>query len=404
MRTPIHDFLRAYCALNSERCHMPGHKGVLNPHDITEINAEAISIIEQSELLAAELFGAGRTLFSCSGSTLSIFAMLTALVKNGAGKRIAATRGAHRSLIDAAILLDLDIAWNLDAANADAVFITSIDYYGNMTPVPKLKADTPVLVDNAHGAYLVFTENHPIRNGAAMVADSAHKTLPALTGAAYLHISKDYFTEERAKHAETSKCLFGTTSPSYLLLESLDLCNRHIALEKERALAAFDAVAGLKADLTQLGYALKSTDPLRITIDACQFGYSGRGLARELANRGVICEMCDDRYTILLFSTVTRAENTARVLVAMREIPRKSLIEPVSRECFELPEIAMRPRAAYFADKKTLPTAKAIGRVCAGVHVTVPPCVPLIMPGEIISSEIAAELERSGLREIDVVA
>jgi arginine/lysine/ornithine decarboxylase len=405
MTTPVHDFLRDYVQASLERAHMPGHKSGL---DITEIDG-AVDIIKESERNAAELFGAERTLFSCSGSTLAIFAMLSPF----AGKRITAVRGCHRSLTDAAILLDISLDWRTaetvltPASDSAAVFVTSIDYYGNefrLHPDAVSALGVPLLVDNAHGAYLVFTDRHPIRLGAAVCADSAHKTLPALTGAAYLHLNSEFGVRNR-EFAEAMS-LFGTSSPSYLILDSLDLCNRHIALEKERAHGAFAAVARLKSDLLNAGYSV-SGDMLRVTIDTNARGYTGADFAGELRGRGVICEMHEPQFAVLLFSTITEPANTRRVFAAMRDIPKRSAIAPVINPEFRIPNselTPLTPRSAYFAKKHLLPVSQAIGEIAAGVHVTIPPCAPLIIPGEVLTAEIAESLLRRGIEKIYVVS
>ena len=393
---------------------MPGHKGIIDRADITEVSG-AVDIIGESERNAAELFGASRTLFSCSGSSLCISAML-AFCKNGDTTRVAAMRGSHRSFIDSAILIGFDVDLFSPSCTPEeitacitpetaAVFVTSIDYYGNMCdiePIAKIcrGLNLPLLVDNAHGAYLVFTDLHPIKLGAAMSTDSAHKTLPALTGAAYLHLkcSPDYL-----KAAEDAMSLFGSSSPSYLILHSLDLCNKHIFEEKERALSAFDAVAKLKEDLGQIGYSLRKSDLLRITIDANAYGYSGADYAKELLNCGIVPEMCDFRYVILLFSTITQNKNTQRVFKAMKNIQKKQAIPADRTETLLNLSTALNPRKAYFSPKLTIPIRESVGRVCAGVHVTLPPCAPIVVPGEIISAEAVLLLEKCGISAIDVV-
>jgi len=384
METPFHDFLSGYAETNPERCHTPGHKGLLNPLDITEIDGIE-EPIKKSEKNAAELFGSAYSLYSCSGSTLAVFAMLASF----AGRRVTALRRVHRSLIDAAILLGIDIDWVFDGENLSekitartaAVFITSIDYYGRFTPVPKVSV--PVLADNAHGAYLAFTDLHPIKNGAAMSADSAHKTLPALTGAAYLHISNspsDYAYYENAKAA---MALLGTSSPSYLILDSLDLCNRHLAEEKKTARSAFDAVSELKKKLGESGFILTESDFLRVTIDTNAYGYKGADFSRELIKRGITPEMSDEQYAVLLFSTITESKNTERVYGALREIPRKTPII-IEKKPVIKPQTAMPPREAYFSPKKSVKLSEAAGLICAETRVVTPPGIPLIMPGEII--------------------
>ena len=216
MNTPICNFLEKYTGENRLRLHMPGHNGEV-PHDITEIfGADELyssdvsgGIIGTSEELAAGLFGAKKTCYSCGGSTLAIQTAL-ALLKARGCRRIAASRYSHRSLVSAAALLRLDIKWiypneylsanvaynSETLSGVDAVFITNIDYYGGTWKF--VKPSIPVLIDNAHGSYLKFGDKrkfgteyaHPLELGyPMMVAESAHKTLPVLTGGAYLHFA-----------------------------------------------------------------------------------------------------------------------------------------------------------------------------------------------------------------------
>ncbi|MCL1904135.1 MAG: PLP-dependent transferase [Oscillospiraceae bacterium] len=414
MKTPIHDFIGGYSVSDFERCHTPGHKGKHNKLDITEIHG-ATDIVQESERIAAELFKAGRTLFSCSGSTLAIFAMLAFC----ANRRVTAFRGTHRSFIDAAILLGFGVDWvytddcvseRINEQTA-AVFVTSVDYYGKIRDIKSIAktcdvAGVPLLVDNAHGAYLVFTDSHPIQLGAAMSADSAHKTLPTLTGAAYLHIAEKHI--ELADSAVKAMNLFGTSSPSYLILDSLDLCNLHIAHEKEKAKAAFSNVTDLKKRLAQIGYRLFESDLLRITIDTNAYGYSGDEYAVQLRNNGISCELYDSRRIILLFSTVTEKHNTERVYRAMYTIPQKK--EPAPLKTHEETEeklvrlnVCISPRDAYFSDKLTVDTTESAGRICAGVYAVTPPCAPIIVPGEVIDKKTATILKNNSFHKIDVI-
>ena len=237
MTTPIVDFVRRYAQFGTARLHMPGHKGQsllgCEPWDITEIRGadelyEAEGIIAQSEANATRLFGTAHTYYSTEGSSQCIRAMLC-LAMQGAprtGKRpvLLAARNAHKALLYAAALLDFDIRWlwpapedtgalcscpvtvqALSAALEElagqgrapfGVYLTSPDYLGGMQDIAALSAvcdahGVPLLVDNAHGAYLRFLPQncHPIAQGAAMCCDSAHKTLPVVTGGAYLHLS-----------------------------------------------------------------------------------------------------------------------------------------------------------------------------------------------------------------------
>lgn len=427
MLTPIHDFLAEYAAENALRCHMPGAKGKEYPFDITEIEGadslfESSGIIRRSEDEAARLFGAKRTLFSCGGSTLAIQTTLALAKAAGNGKnRIAAGRFSHKSLVSACALLGMEIDWiypaeclssELSAEEAEAainpqtaaVFAQSVDYYGGECDVEALARvckgrGVPLLVDNAHGAYKVFTGDHPLRRGASMTADSAHKTLPCITGGAYLHIADERFIP-RAKEI---MAVFGSSSPSYLILDSLDLCNRHIALEKERAKEAFSAVSTLKSKLSEAGIPLRKSDALRITADAREYGYSGFTLAQALRENGLECEYADSDYTVLLFSTITSAEECKRAFCAFERVEKKPALEksvpPVFRAKQEMPLAK-----AFFAAQELVPAGKATGRICGGIKAPCPPCVPPVMPGELITAEAAELLEYYGVREISAVA
>ena len=276
MDTPIVDFVRGYAQSGTSRLHMPGHKGQsllgFEPLDLTEIRGadelyEPEGIIAQSEANATRLFGTQHTYYSTEGSSQCIRAMLCLALQAAprTGKRpvLLAARNAHKALLYAAALLDFDIRWLWPAAeNAGAlcscpisaqmlttalqeltgqgstpfgVYVTSPDYLGGMQDIRALSAvcDTfgmPLLVDNAHGAYLRFLPGeplHPIALGAAMCCDSAHKTLPVVTGGAYLHLGENAPVQEEAA-VRGALALFGSTSPSYLILQSLDACNRQL--------------------------------------------------------------------------------------------------------------------------------------------------------------------------------
>ncbi len=419
--TPIHDFLEEYRKNDFTRCHMPGGKGRNYPYDITEIEGadslyESSGIIAESERNAAAIFGAEKTLYSCSGSTLAIQTMLALAAMSGK-KKVTAGRYSHKSLISTAVLMGLEIEWitpgeylsgRLEAkevaektdSGTAAVFITYTDYLGGICPIEEIaricaEKGVPLLADNAHGAYLTLLGLHPNQLGASMTADSAHKTLPALTGAAYLHICDKRFKEQ----SKRMMSLFGSSSPSYLILDSLDLCNRHLA--ENNADAVFEGVKNLKEALKGLGFMLKESDFLRITIDAAESGYSGIELAAMLRKNRVECEYSGKRYVVLLFSTVTRTEELERVFEAMRKIP---VLEPIkARESFILkPEQAVSCREAFFAPSETIKVSASCGRVCSGITAPCPPCVPLVMPGEIIDGECVEALKYYGEEDICV--
>ena len=153
---------------------------------------------------------------------------------------------------------------------------------------------SPLLVDNAHGAYLRFLSQncHPIAQGAAMCCDSAHKTLPVVTGGAYLHLGHDAPVQDEAA-VRGALALFGSTSPSYLILQSLDACNAVLAGDYPRRLVqCCAALEGLRSSLNKtaaarqcpvpLAVAGVQQEPMKLTLDAAALGCTGTALAEAL--------------------------------------------------------------------------------------------------------------------------
>ena len=426
MNTPICNFLEKYTGENRLRLHMPGHNGEV-PHDITEIfGADELyssdasgGIIGTSEALAADIFGAKKTCYSCGGSTLAIQTAL-ALLKAKGCKRIAASRYSHRSLVSAAALLRLDIKWlypneylsadvtynSAAITGVDALFITNIDYYGGTWKF--VKPNIPVLIDNAHGSYLKFVDKrkfgteyvHPLELGyPMMVAESAHKTLPVLTGGAYLHFA-DGVDGTRAKEM---MAMFGSSSPSYLILESLDRFNGTISENTQLINNACEAVLELKERLARVGIPLKKSDPLRVTINARECGLSGFEYARGLRANGVECEFADENYVVMMFSALTTVEDCERAemgaLFVTMNAPKPLVTYPVIK-----PKADMPVYEAMFKPQKVVPIEKAGGEVCAGLKCPCPPGVPLVMPGEIIDSTVIDALKIYGVKTVPVIA
>lgn len=441
MKTPIYDFIKKYASSGTLRCHMPGHKGIapekcfeaLFSGDITEISGadslfEAEDIIAASEKNMASLYGTAATVYSAGGSTLCIQAMLAVMKQEK--RKIFAVRNVHRSFLNAAALLDLDVEWIMpyypggilsgmicpnevekrlaSCGRPACLYVTSPDYTGRLADIQGLSAicrrcGARLIVDNAHGAHLHFFKKsiHPIALGADMCCDSAHKMLPALTGAAMLHTAR----REYVSLLKPAMSLFASTSPSYPIMMSLDLCNKYIAGSIQKDIA--ENLAYLEDFRNSFAGKLEFADsePFHITVKASESGYDGRELADLLRKNGAECEYADRELLILLMSAVCRNEDYSRLLQAMeRTLADAGRYEKSScRFSMKLPEKAMSIREAVFSTSEEIDVENSEGRICAAVRVPCPPAVPIAASGEIIDLECINIFKSYGISTVNVV-
>ncbi len=417
MKTPVCDYVNHYAQEKTLRLHMPGHKGegVLGVErlDITEISGadslyEASGIIRESEENAGEIFGCP-TFYSTEGSSQCIRAMvhLAMLYAKGRGQKpvIAAGRNAHKAFLSAAALLDAQVQWlypqdqenylscnltarELEAAFAGAekptaVYITSPDYLGNVADIGALaevchRHDALMLVDNAHGAYLRFFGQHPMELGADLCCDSAHKTLPVLTGGAYLHT-----TQGLAVGAKDALALFGSTSPSYLILQSLDACNVYLSHYGEKLRRFLPQMEMLKARLSTHGYSLYGQEPLKLTLQTKVYGYTGTDLAACMEEKGVVCEFADPDHLVLMLTPETDLSRLEKALLDIPQRPAITAKAPGFCRC----EQVMSIRQAALSVSWNVPVEAAVGRVLASPCVGCPPAVPIVLCGQRIDEK-----------------
>lgn len=430
MDTPFYDAICALAAEDKARFHMPGHKG--NPaaqpffgdflrYDLTEIEgADDVSHpsgpLAQSEENMRRAFGSGATLYSASGASSCVLAMLTLFLRPG--QPVVMARGCHASAVRALAFLDATPHWvlpqngyiqphDIDAAlgagGAKVVYLTSPDYYGRMADIPALAAvcarhGAKLLVDNAHGAYLRFLQpdRHPLSLGADATADSAHKTLHCLTPAALLHL-RDAALAPAARRALN---LYSSTSPAYPVLLSLDLAAGtllHTPPDFTSAAARLQRVATATPWLVQPG-----DDPLRLTLCPAGGGWHTQEVYTALVEAGIHPELYNGTQIVLMASPWNRE---ADFVLLEQILAQFSQLKKINNSILniKLPLVVCSIRQALFAESQQIPVEQAHGRVAASIDAPCPPGVPLVLPGEVFSTEAIALLKAGGILLLDVV-
>ncbi len=457
-QTPLADRLQACADQATAPFHTPGHKkggGVVASPIAHLLGAAAFhadlpelpeldnlfapqGVIQAAQALAAEAFGADRTWFLTNGSTAGLLAAILATC--GPGDKILLPRNVHLSVINGLILAGAwpvflvpeydaqrDIAHCLTPAavaaalaqhaDAKAVLMVSPTYYGAGGDVAAIahlahQRDLPLLVDEAHGAHFAF---HPALPTAALAAEadlvvqSTHKTLSALTQAAMVHVRGDRIPRDRLSQALQ---LVQSTSPSYLLLASLDAARQQMAIHGQALMSQtlklaewgrshIDRIPGL----TTLSAAQAITpgftalDPTRLTITVSGLGLTGFEADDYLRDRwGVIAELPTAQHVTFIISLGNRQTDMAQLvaglqaLAASRDANAAALpIHPPSHLPATIP--AMSPREAYFTAMETVPIERAIARISAELVCPYPPGIPVLMPGEIVTQEAIAHLQ-----------
>ena len=441
MKKPICDFLEKYANNNPIRLHVPGHKGKsflgYERYDLTEIDGAdelylPTGIIKESQENASRVFKC-KTFYTVEGSSHAIRSMLylTKIYAKITGKKykILATRNVHKSFLSACALLGAKVEWlynsnstnyftnYLTASDLDnylkneeekpcALFVTSPDYLGNLLDIESISKVTKkygvlLLVDNAHGAYLNFLDMHPILLGADMTADSAHKTLPVLTGGAYLHLSSETFLKVE-NYVESALSLFGTTSPSYLILSSLDNANDYLENGYKDSLKNFIfKLSDLKNDLKNSGYTIVGNEPLKLTIDAKKYGYYGYEIKEILQKNDICVEFYDIDYVVLMFTNEILDTELEKVKSVLLSIKKKEEIKN-SIALITKPKMVLTLKEAMESLTKIVDVELSEGEIYLDFNLPCPPAVPIIMPGEEITKETIKTFKYYGVKTVKV--
>ncbi|MGM9540156.1 aminotransferase class I/II-fold pyridoxal phosphate-dependent enzyme [Anaerovibrio sp.] len=462
---PIAHAMKEYAGDGALAFHTPGHKQGLGAHRllrelITEEGLrQEVSLMEElddlhepegcikaAEALAAGLWGAEDTMFVINGTTGAIHAMLMGTLSPG--DKILLPRNAHRSIIGGGILAGavpvyigpevdsrLGIAMGLslsavrraiaDHPDARALLAVYPTYYGFCCDLQAIaeavhEAGMLLLVDEAHGAHLRFSDELPsqaIELGADVAAQSTHKLLGSMTQTSMLHTGSSRVDKKRLRQAAG---LLQSTSPNQLLLASLDIARLQMAEEGRRRMAEavrlsrfvrdeVNRIPGLYSPGTEICHSGKDSgatclDCTKVTVNLSGLALGGPEAELMLRHRYKIqCELSDTRNLLFIISMADNKEVAERLLAALKDMAASYPSDggrPKGEECAEAvgsmprPVQRMNPRDAFFAAVRTVPLEEAAGAVSAETVAFYPPGVPLLCPGEEITAEIISYIRR----------
>lgn len=444
---PILKAMEEYNNRNMYPLHTPGHKGgrVVHSEFLNVCDEKALRLdvslmgeelgnlhspsgcIAESEQLAAKLYGVNTTHFAVNGSSGAIQAMLMGALQPG--DKVLVARNMHCSTIAALLLARLEPVFlnneyisefaihgqvgveQIELALAKTpdikgIFITSPTYYGLLADVEGIVSvakhyQIPVLVDEAHGAHLYFTDMLPqgaLRYGVTAVVQSTHKTLSSLSQTAMLHVKDGGKIASSIKRMQN---MLTTTSPNYFLLASLDAarglmqesgaelwCRAYeMALEFREKINNIEGLRVLEiSDIKQYG-SVFALDITKVTVNVRERGYKGTEVASYLADRGYSAELADRDNVLFLLTyaeDVSRLEELVQILRALP--PREAIACKILPE-YRLPKCEMSIAQAYYADAEMVLINDAVGRISAETVTFYPPGIPCLLPGEVLSEQ-----------------
>ena len=433
--------------------HTPGHKNgrlfqqvtalpsFLPSIDTTELPEtdhlhHATGVILDAQRRAAETFGSEETHFLVNGSTCGIYAMIMSAA--GPGDEIIINRNAHQSVYNACLLggvtprylkpplhpaLGLPLAVTSESVTnaltewpeAKAVLITTPTYHGftaDLTRIARIvhQQGKMLLVDEAHGAHLLLSRRLPptaLECGADAAVQSTHKTLGAFTQAAMLHVQGTRIDRDRLK---TMLTLHQSSSPSYLLLSSLDLAVTLVRTEGPAMMETLlDQVEDLQKRLETLPHLLMNsvhgvqgepqTDPTRLWLDLHQTGLSGYQLKERLRHTyNLQMELSDNRGALAILTIGNKPDDLDRLCGAVTELAAQPFVNKeieTPQPPDTLPKVRLSLREAAGAARKTVTLSEATGCVSAVSLVPYPPGIPLLVPGEVIEPELIHYLQQT---------
>ncbi len=449
---PIYNYLKTYSEKKANIFHMPGHKlskGIpyeltqdILKLDITEIYGSdnlhcPEGIIRDAQQLAAQAFGAEHTFFLVNGSTCGVQAALLSVCQRD--DIVLVSRDAHKSFLAALILSGArpvfiqprfdenfsisaevsinDIKSALDKyPEAKAVFLTRPNYYGICCDIQQISnlvhsKGKVLIVDEAHGAHLGFCEQLPqssIRLGADICIQSAHKTLPALTQSAYLHVRGPRIDMEKLRF---NLAMLQTSSPSYILMAFLDIARE--IMQKEGGPRLDNLVANITIFINDLHSNTSlcaltqdalprgiENDITRLVINTRSSGLTGYEAEKVLRKSfNTYIEMSDYQNIVLISTIADDIISFSKLYTALKEIDRQGRYNmPLKKQkivTLHIPRVSMTPSETYYAKKETISLHNSCGRICAGAITPYPPGIPVIYPGEVFEEDTVDYLENT---------
>ena len=461
-KAPIYEALQKFRDMRVVPFDVPGHKhGRGNPElaaflgeqcvsiDVNSMKpldnlCHPVSVIREAEILAADAFGAAHAFLMVGGTTSSVQSMVLSNCKRG--DKIILPRNVHRSVINALVLCGavpiyvnpevnrrLGISLGMqreqvakaiaDNPDAVAVLVNNPTYYGicsDLRAIVKMAHDAGMLclADEAHGTHFYFGEDMPVSAmevGADMASVSMHKSGGSLTQSSLLligeHINPD--------HVRQIINLTQTTSGSYLLMSSLDISRRNLALRGKNVFAKvvemadyareeINAVGGYYAFGRELinGNSIFDFDPTKLSVHTRDIGLAGIEVYDILRDEyNIQIEFGDIGNILAYLSMGDRPQELERLVSALAEIRRRYQKDPrglLSQEYID-PEVVASPQDAFYAKKKSLPLMESVGCVCSEFVMCYPPGIPTLAPGERITKEILNFIEYAKIKGCSII-
>ena len=444
---PLIKALEKYINESPELFHMPGHKGGkgfpqdfkmhMAEMDLTEVPGldnlyNPTGPIFDAQRLAAKAFNSDQCFFLVNGSTSGVQIMIHSAV--GVNEKIIVPRNCHKSVWNALILTgaqpvyvqpevdsELGLALQVSPAAVEkiikkhpdikAMILVHPNYYGVCSDILAIRKilsmhDVLLLVDEAHGAHFPFHPAMPISScdaEADMWVQSAHKTLPALTQSAYLHMKGSRINENRLSIIHS---LYQSTSPSYILMASLDYARSFMETRgKEKLDRLIHMLEPVKREAKELGIGLLTdydtvnmyeTDPTKLVLDVSPLGITGYQAEKKLRSLGVQVEMSDFRRVVFICTVADDPSSMDNLLKALRRLAnnRYNYVDKPSKLSisWEIPKQEMTPKEAFDKSSEYIPLKEGKGRVSSGLVGLYPPGIPKYCPGEVLDQEGIDEL------------